>query len=155
MEHAGKRLRDVVQAVGAVEERNVVVAHVVEDERERDQDHRQVVGLQPAQGEQGDQGSQGRRGEAAQEEVDGEGQPEAEDVVLAAIGRARQGQRAGHVGAGRHEADVGEVQDPRLAVLDVQPHGEDEVVEEKEDEGEHVVSHVVMPFRVARTGRSA
>ena len=146
-ERLRERLRDVVEPVRPVEQPDVVVAEVVEDERQRDQDDREVIGSQPPERDQRDDEREAHRRDPAEQQVDRERKAEPEDVELPAAVRAVQAEDAGEVGADRDEADVREVEDPRLAVLDVQPHREDEVVEQEEDEGEDVVRHYVVPGR--------
>ncbi len=105
MEGPGERFRDVVEAVSAVEQWHVVVTDVVEHQRERDENHGEVVGTQSAQHDQGDEHREGRSGEPPEDQVHRERQAEPENVVLARPGRVGQAERPGHVGADRHEPD--------------------------------------------------
>ena len=59
-----ERLRDVVETVGAVEQPHVVVAEVVEHERQRDQDDREVVGPQPPERDERDDEREAHRRDA-------------------------------------------------------------------------------------------
>ena len=82
-----ERLGNVVEAVGAVEQRHVVVAEVVEHERQRDQDDREVVRPEPPERDERDDQREAHRREPAEQQVERERQAEPEDVVLPAVPR--------------------------------------------------------------------